>query len=247
MAKPLQQPPSPAVLRHVLVTTLPSVGILRPDDLPEIREEHRSDRASRQRGGESEALAALGSFVLERGEGYSASISSPSSAWGNCTRVSPYLTFGHLSLRQLWHALGAKQVEVRSLPKGTAGGWPRSLSAAKARLKWRSHFTQKLEDAPEMEHHCLCPAYEVLRTQPGDWNQAYYDAWAAGRTGYPMVDACMRSLIQHGWLNFRMRAMLVSFATYNLWLDWRGIAPHLPRLFLDYEPGIHYPQIQVQI
>ena len=43
-----------------------------------------------------------------------------------------------------------------------------------------------------------------------------------------------------------MRAMLVSFATYNLWLDWKRIAPHLARVFLDYEPGIHYPQLQMQ-
>jgi hypothetical protein len=53
-------------------------------------------------------------------------------------------------------------------------------------------------------------------------------------------------LDQHGWLNFRMRAMIVSFACYNLWLDWKRIAPHLARLFLDFEPGIHYPQLQMQ-
>lgn len=56
----------------------------------------------------------------------------------------------------------------------------------------------------------------------------------------------MRCLIDCGWLNFRMRAMLVSFATYNLWLDWKRIAGHLARVFLDYEPGIHYPQLQMQ-
>ena len=43
-----------------------------------------------------------------------------------------------------------------------------------------------------------------------------------------------------------MRAMLVTFATYNLWLDWKVIAPHLARLFLDYEPGIHWSQMQMQ-
>ena len=43
-----------------------------------------------------------------------------------------------------------------------------------------------------------------------------------------------------------MRAMVASFAVYNLWLDWRGIAGHLARCFLDYEPGIHYPQLQMQ-
>jgi deoxyribodipyrimidine photo-lyase len=56
----------------------------------------------------------------------------------------------------------------------------------------------------------------------------------------------MRSLKHSGWLNFRMRAMLVSFACYDLWLDWRPLAPVLARRFLDYEPGIHYPQLQMQ-
>jgi deoxyribodipyrimidine photo-lyase len=65
-------------------------------------------------------------------------------------------------------------------------------------------------------------------------------------TGFPLVDACMRCLQQTGWINFRMRAMVVSFATHNLFIDWRDISHHLACLFLDYEPGIHYPQIQMQ-
>lgn len=88
--------------------------------------------------------------------------------------------------------------------------------------------------------------FHILRRQPDDFCQEYYDAWCQGRTGFPFVDACMRCLIDCGWLNFRMRAMLVSFATYNLWLDWKKIAGHLARVFLDYEPGIHYPQLQMQ-
>jgi len=56
----------------------------------------------------------------------------------------------------------------------------------------------------------------------------------------------MRCLARHGWINFRMRAMVVSFAVYNLWLDWKVIGPHLARTFLDYEPGTHYPQLQMQ-
>ena len=97
-----------------------------------------------------------------------------------------------------------------------------------------------------MEKHCQCPAFETLRTQPGDHNEAHAAAFASGHTGYPMVDACMRCLLETGWLNFRMRAMLASFAAYNLWLDWRHTAKHLGRCFLDLEPGIHYPQLQMQ-
>ncbi|MCX7674542.1 MAG: FAD-binding domain-containing protein [Bdellovibrionaceae bacterium] len=61
-----------------------------------------------------------------------------------------------------------------------------------------------------------------------------------------MIDACMRYLRATGWLNFRMRAMLMSFASYQLWLHWKQPALHLARLFVDFEPGIHYPQVQMQ-
>ena len=56
----------------------------------------------------------------------------------------------------------------------------------------------------------------------------------------------MRSLIHTGWLNFRMRAMLVSFSSYHLWLHWRLPATYLASLFVDFEPGIHFSQMQMQ-
>ena len=71
-------------------------------------------------------------------------------------------------------------------------------------------------------------------------------AWSSGQTGFPFLDACMRSLKATGWLNFRMRAMLVSFASYNLRLPWRPTGLHLACQFTDYEAGIHWPQVQMQ-
>ena len=72
------------------------------------------------------------------------------------------------------------------------------------------------------------------------------EAWKKGATGFPLVDASMRCLKETGYLNFRMRAMLVSFLTHQLWQPWQSGADHMARLFLDYEPGIHYPQFQMQ-
>jgi deoxyribodipyrimidine photo-lyase len=118
---------------------------------------------------------------------------------------------------------------------------PRSLLG---RLHWHCHFIQKLESEPEIEHRCFHRAYEALR--PAEADPARLLAWCEGRTGYPLVDACMRSLRATGWLNFRMRAMLVSFAAYDLWLDWRTFRDYLARQFLDYEPGIHFSQLQMQ-
>lgn len=60
------------------------------------------------------------------------------------------------------------------------------------------------------------------------------------------LDACMRCLHETGWINFRMRAMLMSFAAYHLWLHWREPGLHLARMFVDYEPGIHWSQSQMQ-
>ncbi|MEL6413085.1 MAG: FAD-binding domain-containing protein, partial [Bacteroidota bacterium] len=113
-----------------------------------------------------------------------------------------------------------------------------------SRLHWHCHFIQKLEDQPAIEYQCTHPAFEGMR-EP-QHRPDYLQAWYEGRTGYPLVDACMRSLHKWGWLNFRMRAMVVSFASYDLWLDWRQTGPLLAQLFTDYEPGIHYSQLQMQ-
>jgi deoxyribodipyrimidine photo-lyase len=72
------------------------------------------------------------------------------------------------------------------------------------------------------------------------------EAWKKGITGYPLVDACMRCLQKTGWINFRMRAMLVSVFCHHFDCNWKNGVYHLAQLFLDYEPGIHYPQFQMQ-
>ncbi|CAJ1937125.1 unnamed protein product [Cylindrotheca closterium] len=219
------------------------------DQFSEIPNSHRQDRPDRQqKGGLTKACATLDSFLSERGSKFSQGISSPNTAWTTCSRLSPYLAWGHISHRHVVHALKQRQEQLRKMNQQgrNIGTWLKGLQAFSSRVHWRSHFIQKLESEPTMEKRDLCPAYQDLRRRNGDWNEEYYQAWAQGKTGFPFVDACMRCLLQHGWLNFRMRAMLVSFATYNLWLDWKKLAPHLARVFLDYEPGIHYPQLQMQ-
>ena len=109
---------------------------------------------------------------------------------------------------------------------------------------------QKLKDEPAIEWRNLARTVDGLR--PGDGvhggpvDAERLQAWCEGRTGFPMVDACMRQLRATGWLNFRMRAMLVSFAAYHLWLHWREPGMFLARQFLDFEPGIHWSQLQMQ-
>ncbi|TCP62417.1 deoxyribodipyrimidine photo-lyase family protein (cryptochrome) [Rhodovulum bhavnagarense] len=194
----------------------------------------------RQRGGRAAALDCLDSFLTARGQDYRRAMSSPLAGASACSRLSPHIALGTVSLREVEQATAARRAEVG----GARDGWAGSLKSFTSRLAWRDHFMQKLEDEPSLEHRCLHSAYEGLRPRAPDADRLA--AWQKGETGLPFVDACMRSLIHTGWLNFRMRSMLMAVASYHLWLDWRATGPHLARMFTDYEPGIHWPQVQMQ-
>lgn len=144
-------------------------------------------------------------------------------------------------MKQVYQQAKARQADIVPV---TEPGFKSSLNRFVERLHWRCHFIQKLEDEPEIEIKNMAQFTEGVRnTAP---NADFLKAWQTGQTGYPLVDACMRYLRTYKWINFRMRAMLVSFASYHLGLDWRTFAPFLARQFIDYEPGIHYAQIQMQ-
>ncbi|WP_157314884.1 cryptochrome/deoxyribodipyrimidine photo-lyase family protein [Chitinibacter sp. GC72] len=202
-----------------------------------------SDFAARQHGGRRAAVATLQAFLFERGGQYRGGISSPLKAVSACSRLSPYLSFGCLSLREIVQAT-RRRVAQLSPEQAAEQRWRTSLRSFESRLHWHCHFMQKLESEPELEIAPQHAGYAGLRE--ADFNRAHFQAWANGETGYPLIDASMAMLRHTGWINFRMRAMLVSFASYNLWLHWPQPAARLARLFLDYEPGIHYPQVQMQ-
>jgi deoxyribodipyrimidine photo-lyase len=227
MAQPLIDAPASNWLTGVEPGPIPQQpGLTLPDD----RCPHR------QRGGRAAALALLDGFLSHRGETYQTAMSSPLSAERACSRLSAHIAMGTLSLREV-----VQQTEQRQTER-PAGRWGGSLRSFQARLAWRDHFMQKLEDQPDIETRCLDPFAEGLRAS----DAVRLQAWTQGETGLPFVDACMRYLRATGWLNFRMRAMLVSVASYHIWLDWRQTGAVLARLFTDYEPGIHWPQMQMQ-
>lgn len=190
-----------------------------------------------QTGGETSAWATLNDFYAGRGQHYFRQLSSPLTAETACSRLSPYLAWGNISLRQVYHTV---------LKSWKRPGWRRTLMAFSSRLHWHCHFIQKFESESEMEFRHLNPGYNDMPLTTGDQAQQHLKAWQQGQTGIPMVDACMRCLQTTGYINFRMRAMLVSFLTHHLALDWRLGVTHLARLFLDFEPGIHYAQFQMQ-
>ena len=197
-----------------------------------------------QRGGLNRAHQTLNSFLRERGEFYANTMSSPLTAFHNCSRLSAHIAFGAISIRDVFQACELRHQKAKETSSETSGKWPSAFRAFAGRLRWHCHFIQKLEDEPRIEFENMHSAYDNLRGE--NFHEKYFLAWQTGKTGFPMIDACMRALTATGWLNFRMRAMLMSFASYHLWLHWREPALHLARLFTDYEPGIHYSQIQMQ-
>ncbi len=187
-----------------------------------------------QPGGEQNAHRYLSSFLTERIALYAKSISKPLESRRGCSRLSPYLAWGCISIRQVFQAQSA--AKITSNTKG-------QFAAFASRLRWHCHFVQKFESEDRMEFENVNLAFDSL---PKNVNLSQLRAWTTGRTGYPMVDACMRCLTATGYINFRMRAMLTSFLTHHLFQDWKAGAVHLARMYTDFEPGIHYAQTQMQ-
>ncbi len=187
-----------------------------------------------QEGGTKKGIAYLEGFLKTRYKKYQQSISKPEAARLHCGRVSPYLAWGNLSVRYVWQR--AKQAK-------SLGASAFQINGFTSRLRWQAHFIQKFEMETQMEFKSVNKGYHQLNKP---LNSRYIKAWEHGETGYPLVDACMRCVVKTGYLNFRMRAMVVSFFTHHLWQPWQAGVQFLGRQFLDFEPGIHYPQFQMQ-
>jgi deoxyribodipyrimidine photo-lyase len=225
---------------------LPTLGFELPIHIPTADEMGLAADPCphRKLGGRIAGEALLNSFLFSRGRDYRYQMSSPVTAFEASSRLSPHIAWGTLSLREIAQATWTRMAALKSDPNPDAKTWRGSMVSFSGRQHWHCHFMQKLEDEPEIEFRNLHRAYDGLR--PNTPDPLRFDAWASGKTGFPFVDACMRALDQHGWINFRMRAMLMSFASYHLWLPWRDTGLHLARQFVDYEPGIHWPQVQMQ-
>jgi deoxyribodipyrimidine photo-lyase len=196
----------------------------------------------RQSGGRQSGASLLRSFISARGRRYRKEMSSPLTAAEACSRLSPHLAFGTVSAREAWQA--AERARLAYIEDGDAT-FAASLDSFQSRLCWRSDMTFKLPAASWATADKSRAAYDGQRpiAAPDDPRLA---AWISGRTGFPFVDACMRSLIATGWLNFRMRAMLIGFAAHHLWLDWQVPAEMLGALFTDFDAAIHYTQCHMQ-
>jgi deoxyribodipyrimidine photo-lyase len=236
MAEPIMPPP----------VRLPLIAGIECQALPSLADIGlTSDGCTeRQTGGRQAGLAMLASFLDGRGRNYRREMSNPLSGATGCSRLSPHLAWGTISMREAAQETWSRLQQLKADPSPDAKALRASLVSFSGRLHWHCHFMQKLESEPAIEFREFHPAMRGLRPEIAD--QQLLKAWADGQTGYPFLDACMRSLHATGWLNFRMRAMVQSFASYNLWLPWRDSGLHLARQFTDYEPGIHWSQAQMQ-
>jgi deoxyribodipyrimidine photo-lyase len=187
-----------------------------------------------QKGGTTIGEKYLKSFYSERYHSYSYHISKPLLARKSCSRLSPYIAWGCLSSRQVLQKTANFKLTCTD---------KKQINSFVSRLHWQAHFIQKFEMEDIMEFESVNKGFHSLNKKI---NVAHIEAWQFGQTGYPLVDACMRCLNETGYLNFRMRAMVVSFFTHNLWQPWQLCSQHLSKMFLDFEPGIHFPQLQMQ-
>ena len=187
-----------------------------------------------QKGGTSKAKELLETFLDQRCKGYRIKMSSPSQSEESCSRLSPHFTYGSISIRQVYQQLNKMLPELNN---------KKDLYSFKKRLYWHCHFVQKLHTEPELEFYSMHRMCDDLRPE---YDDEIIEKWIEGETGFPFLDACMKFLNENGWINFRMRAMIMSFASYNLWQPWQKTSPRLAELFTDYEPGIHISQVQMQ-
>jgi deoxyribodipyrimidine photo-lyase len=121
------------------------------------------------------------------------------------SRLSPYLKYGVVHPRQLLEGLGRSQGAQRF----------------RAELAWREFYADVLWHHPESTWKALQPSMQAMDYDEGREADERFAAWAEGRTGFPIVDAGMRQLVQEGWMHNRVRMITASFLVKDLHLDWR--------------------------
>lgn len=206
------------------------------NDIPQAAGE---DKSLRQKGGRSSAIANLNRFFsIQSLRQYPYKISSPNTAWEGCSRISTYLSYGVISDREVFHAVDRVVTEARGkMDDPEFNKFQDNARFYLDRLSWRRQYIQTFESNPKLEFECMLPQFNGVRE--AEFNEEFFEAWKQGRTGFPYIDAAMRCLHATGWINMRLRATLVSFATMNLWIPTTKVAEYLATQFLDYECALH--------
>ena len=194
-------------------------------------------------GGEDNAQGTLKSFLAHRYQGYHWKMSRPWMAQqGATSHLSAHLDFGTISSRVVYQ--GVIQVEQNT----SQSKHQFSLKSFRDRLRWHDKFSQRHYFHPELAFKNPYPEFN-------DWyspepltaeKQELFQAWCAGKTGFPLVDASMRQLKTMGWINFRMRAMCVTFLCINCGVSWHYGAQYFMSKLVDGNIAINHWQWQAQ-
>ncbi|MEM7770060.1 MAG: deoxyribodipyrimidine photo-lyase [Cyanobacteria bacterium P01_A01_bin.37] len=187
-------------------------------------------------GGIEPARQLLQEFLTEKTDRYYWQLSYPGAE--ATSGLSPYIKFGAISVRECYQA--AKQWEAPDLKS------QRSQAQFIARLRWGSGFAQRFRYLPQLEVRSL---YSVFDDDAWDFHEGLYEAWQHGQTGFPIIDAAARCLMETGgWkqLNFRTRAIYSSFLSNLLGIDWRFGALHFMQHLIDGDCPIDHYQWAMQ-
>jgi len=196
------------------------------------------------KGGETQASVTLESFLADRFHGYHWKVSRP---WltqqGATSHLSPHLTFGTVSVRQVYQRTKERAAKLANNPKAQF-----SLKAFRDHLRWHDSFTQRLYNHPEIAHTNRYREFDEYYSpaELDEEKQELLTAWKEGQTGFPLVDASMRQLLAMGWMNFRMRAMCATFLCINCGISWHHGAEHYMRYLVDGDLAIDNWQWQMQ-
>ncbi len=167
-------------------------------------------------GGEPEARERLRRF-LDRGLASYQSTRDRLDLAGT-SRLSADLNFGTLSVREIW---------ARAMTSPHA-------RAFLVELLWREFAYSTLEDRPDLLERPFRLAFADF---PWRNDEALWDAWASGTTGYPVVDASARQLLDEGFVHNRTRMISASFLAKHLLLDWRRGEAHYMKYLTDGDPA----------
>jgi len=152
--------------------------------------------------GETAAREAARAYLNEGLSGYADSRNSPA---GGSSRLSPYIRWGCLSSLELEIKLGLRE--------------GRGPAVFRKELAWREFYASVMLNFPEVTKTEFQERYRGTLAWQED--AELLEAWKTGRTGYPLVDAGMRELLEDGWMHNRVRMVVASFLTKDLHIDWR--------------------------
>lgn len=140
------------------------------------------------------------------------------------SQLSAALKFGAIGIRTVWRMAQTCYDAARSDEhRANIQTWQQELA-------WREFYHHALYFFPELADG---PYRDPFRNFPWHNNPEHFQAWCAGKTGYPIVDAAMRQLNQTGWMHNRCRMIVASFLTKDLIIDWRWGEKYFMQTLVD--------------